>query len=553
MKASPPLVRLIMTLIAWAALSAGIARAGDPPAGGTLPPAAERAAAAPSVAPSAPTVPVDTAALYAGKCAECHGIDRLGLMGPALLPANLGRLKPADAAAVIRDGRPATKMEGFRGKLSDAEVDALVKLIFTPPAAEPVWGAAEIVRSRVVHADPVKRPEKPVFSADPLNLFVVVEAGDQHATILDGDTFAPLTRFETRFALHGGPKFTSDGRYVFFASRDGWISKYDLWALEVIAEVRAGIHTRNLALSPDGRTVLVGNDFPHTLVVLDAKDLSLVQIVPVQGTSGATSRVSAVYQAEPRGSFIVALKDVPELLELPIASLAGTEQARRMYGYGPFTEEMLRAAAPLAIRRVPLPGILDAFFFGPTYRFVVGAEQGTGHVDVLDLDSGTVAARLDLPGLPHLGSGISWHRDGRLLMATPNLQRGIVSIIDATDWRVVTEIETPGPGFFMRSHENAPDAWVDASMGPARDTLILIDKQKLAVRTTLTPAPGKTANHVEFDRSGRHALVSVYEYDGELVVYDARTLAVVKRLPMSKPSGKYNVFNKISRSEGTSH
>jgi len=28
---------------------------------------------------------------------------------------------------------------------------------------------------------------------------------------------------------------------------------------------------------------------------------------------------------------------------------------------------------------------------------------------------------------------------------------------------------------------------------------------------------------------------------------------VVKRLPMDKPSGKYNVWNKISRSRGTSH
>ena len=530
--------RLIANLLALVALSPGIAHAGDTNA---------------SVPAAAPAAPVDAAAVYAGKCAECHGIDRLGLMGPTLLPANLGRLKPADAAAVIRDGRPATKMEGFRGKLSDTEIDALVKLIFTPPAVEPVWGAPEIVRSRVVTADPAHRPEKPVFSADPLNLFVVVEAGDQHATILDGDTFTPLTRFQTRFALHGGPKFTSDGRYVFFASRDGWISKYDLWALEMVAEIRAGVHTRNLALSPDGRTVLVGNDFPHTLVLLDALDLSLVQVVPAQTANGDTSRVSAVYQAEPRGSFVVALKDAPELLELPTAFLAGSEKARRMYGYGPFTEEMLRAAAPLTIRRVPLPGILDAFFFDPTYRYVVGAEQGTGHVDVVDLDSGNVAARLDLPGLPHLGSGISWHRDGRLLMATPNLQRGIVSIIDAADWRVVAEVETPGPGFFMRSHENAPDAWVDASMGPARDTLVLIDKQTLAVRTKLTPAPGKTANHVEFDRYGRHALVSIYEYDGELVVYDARTLAVVKRLPMSKPSGKYNVFNKISRSEGTSH
>ena len=41
--------------------------------------------------------------------------------------------------------------------------------------------------------------------------------------------------------------------------------------------------------------------------------------------------------------------------------------------------------------------------------------------------------------------------------------------------------------------------------------------------------------------------------DGELIIYDAQTLKEIKRLPMKKPSGKYNVFNKINRSSGTSH
>ena len=58
---------------------------------------------------------------------------------------------------------------------------------------------------------------------------------------------------------------------------------------------------------------------------------------------------------------------------------------------------------------------------------------------------------------------------------------------------------------------------------------------------------------VEFDREGRHALVSVWDRDGALVVYDAATLAEVKRIPMDKPVGKYNVHNKITRSAGTSH
>jgi len=58
---------------------------------------------------------------------------------------------------------------------------------------------------------------------------------------------------------------------------------------------------------------------------------------------------------------------------------------------------------------------------------------------------------------------------------------------------------------------------------------------------------------VEFTKDGRYALVSLWEDDGALIIYDASTLEEVKRLPMSKPSGKYNVFNKINYAQGTSH
>lgn len=81
----------------------------------------------------------------------------------------------------------------------------------------------------------------------------------------------------------------------------------------------------------------------------------------------------------------------------------------------------------------------------------------------------------------------------------------------------------------------------------------VIDKQSLEIIKTLKPAPGKTSAHVEFTNDGHHALVSIWEMDGALVIYDADSLQEVKRLPMKKPSGKYNVHNKLTRSSGTSH
>ena len=45
----------------------------------------------------------------------------------------------------------------------------------------------------------------------------------------------------------------------------------------------------------------------------------------------------------------------------------------------------------------------------------------------------------------------------------------------------------------------------------------------------------------------------LFSSDGALILYDSNTLAEIKRIPMNKPSGKYNVGNKIEFVEGTSH
>jgi hypothetical protein len=155
--------------------------------------------------------------------------------------------------------------------------------------------------------------------------------------------------------------------------------------------------------------------------------------------------------------------------------------------------------------------------------------------------------------MPHLGSGITWVYQGKPVLATPNLKEGVVSVIDMQTWQTIRRINTLGPGFFMRSHENTPYAWVDVFFGPHKDAVHVIDKRTLEIVKTLRPVPGKTAAHVEFDRYGRYALLSVWDMDGALIVYDAATLEEVKRLPMRKPSGKYNVYNKIHLSSGTSH
>ena len=520
----------------------------------------DRATPQPGTAQLPPAAVIDVGALYAQHCAACHAPNRLGGMGPALLPDNLGRLRKREAVKVIAEGRPATQMAGFATQLTEAEIAALADWIYTPVVPEPRWSDDDIRASRIVHVDPATLSDQPVFDADPMNLFLVVEAGDHHVSVLDGDKLEPIHRFPSRFALHGGPKFAANGRYVFFASRDGWITKFDLWNLKVVAEVRAGINTRNVAASPDGTHVAVANYLPNTLVLLDG-ELNLVKTIPAADRDGKKrSRVSAVYDATPRQSFIAALKDVGEVWEISYTKAVEDIPVSYIHDYtqreGSFIPGYLNP------RRTLLAEVLDDFFFTQDYSELMGASrEGVGQV--VNLDVRKKIANLPLDGMPHLGSGITWEwkdpADGpdaapRTVMASTNLKAGEVTVIDMKTWEVVRRIPTRGPGFFLRSHSNSRFAFVDSMMSPeAKHILQVIDKHTLEVVKEIIGEPGKTLAHIEFTRDGRYALASLWEDEGAVIVLDAQTLEEVKRLPMRKPVGKYNVWNKITREEGTSH
>ena len=502
----------------------------------------------------APLHAAEPAQLFRAHCASCHGADRLGAMGPALLPENLERLRKAEALKVIRDGRPATQMAGFAASLSADELQQLTDWIYSPVTPRPDWSEAQIRASRIEHVKKAQLRDGPVFVADMMNLFIVVEAGDHHVSILDGDKLERIHRFPSRYALHGGPKFTADGRYVYFCSRDGWVSKFDIWNLVTVAEVRAGINARNLAVSADGRVVAVANYLPNSVVLLDG-DLNLIKVIAAKNLKGdVSSRVSAIYDAPPRRSFVAAMKDMPELWEISSDERAAPIFDGYVHDYK--MGEGIALPGYLNPRRTVLEEPLDDFFFDQGYANAMGAARrsdGSGRGQVVNLDVRRKIADLDIPGMPHLGSGITFRREGRTLMATPNLQQGVVSVIDMKDWKTVKQIPTLGPGFFMRSHENSRYAWVDSMMSPNKDTLQVIDKLTLERVAELKPVPGKTLAHIEFTRDGKYALASLWENDGAIIVFDAQTFKEVKRIPASKPVGKYNLYNKINRSEGTSH
>lgn len=234
----------------------------------------------------------------------------------------------------------------------------------------------------------------PAHRADPLNLFVVVEAGDHHVTILDGDRLEPIHRFASRGALCGAPAFAPDARHVFLASCGGWVSKFDLWSLKTVAEVRAGLATSNVAVSSDGKFVAVANDDPHTLVVLDA-GLQPVKILEARDLAKQhSSRVSAVHDVPQRRSFVAALADMKELWEVSYDPAAPEIAQGLVHDYrlreGTFISGFLNP------RRSLLEEAIETFRLLPDGRRLVGAARGARTAQLIHLDVRRRIATVDL-------------------------------------------------------------------------------------------------------------------------------------------------------------
>lgn len=70
------------------------------------------------------------AALYAKRCASCHGKDgKPSAMGAKMGAKDLGatKLTEQEIAAVISDGKG--KMTAYKGKLTEAEIQSLAKYV----------------------------------------------------------------------------------------------------------------------------------------------------------------------------------------------------------------------------------------------------------------------------------------------------------------------------------------------------------------------------------------------------------------------------------------
>jgi hypothetical protein len=202
---------------------------------------------------------------------------------------------------------------------------------------------------------------------------------------------------------------------------------------------------------------MVANYLPHSLVALDQRRPGAGQGDSGVGNTGKTSRVSAVYDARPRNSFIAALKDIPEVWEIPYDGRPVYKGLVHDYRL----KEAIPEPGPLPVRHIVLDDYLDDFFFDQNYDYILGASRTSPKGQVIHLGAGRKIADLDLAGMPHLGSGITWDwldAEGktRRVMASPNLKDGLLSVIDMKTWKTIKTIPPSGPASSCAATKTRP-------------------------------------------------------------------------------------------------
>ncbi|MCO5099702.1 MAG: c-type cytochrome [Burkholderiaceae bacterium] len=484
--------------------------------------------------------------LFSRHCAVCHGADRGGYIGPAL-NRDETKLSRGQVAELILSGSPATLMPqhpNWRGTLSAKDRDLLARLVTTQPRRELSWSLDDARKSlEVLVSDESKLPSAPRYSIDRIDdLMAVMSRGRQavgaQAKVLffDGRTHRKVGEVRTGHAPHLMDFHPTQPRWAYVRDDLGWVHKIDLYSMRTVRKVRAGLNGTSLAVSRDGRYVAAGSFVPHTLVLLDADTLEPVHLLELRGVDPDGRTVSAdsgmITATSFANVFVVALEQAGQVWIIDLD--------RRGF---PFT----------AITKVGRH--LHDAFLSPDGRYVVVASYDDHENAVIDLQEKRVVRRIPAGCKPHVGSGAVVRSKGRLLGFGTNIGEDDcksfeVTVFDMDTFDVVERIPVIGPTESPAAHPNAPYVVVDiVGKGPNASKLQFIDKETLQVVRTLDVAGTLThSNFPEYTARGDFFYVSArYSGDrsmgapaGRLVVFDSRTLAEVKSIPVDVPAGVFS-------------
>lgn len=488
---------------------------------------------------------------YFNRCGGCHGMLRKGATGMPLLPDKMMQKGTDMLARIIHDGTPGG-MPGWGavGVYTKEMSELLAKYIQMEPVAPPEFNMSDIKKTWKLHVPPDKRPTKPMHKRNWENFFAVILRDAGQVGIIDGDTKEVVSIQDSGFAVHT-LRYSHSGRYLYTIGRDGKATMIDLWMdpITTVAEVKTALDARSIESSkykgPKGdyldKLAIVGNYWPPAYVILDGQTLEPLKIISTRGYTYDTNE----YHQEPRVASIVASHHDPEwvvnIKETGHILLVDYSDIKNLHVTAIESERFLHDGG-----------------WDSTKRYFLVAANMRDKMVAVDTKTKKLAAIVETGVRPHPGRGANFV-DPKFgpVYATPHLGEAAVAII-GTDpdgkykehaWKVVRKLKVAGDGgLFIKTHPKSKHLWVDHTLSKDVEAARSVTVYDI----TNLDAPPKTIKltdkgrivHFEYNKAGDEVWVSVWDREGEMVVFDDKTLKEKTRIKgLVTPTGKFNVYN----------
>ena len=507
---------------------------------------------APSAAPEGPRelsgAEFDEASeIFFNRCAGCHGTLRAGATGPAIQPEDRTlEIGTAGIETILTNGLPGGMPAwGESGILTEGEIELVANFIQLDPPTPPPLDLAEITESWNLVVPVADRPTEPQTASDWENFTGVILRDAGQVAVIDADTKETAAIIDTGFAVHI-LRSSATGRYFIAVGRDGRVTMIDLWTEtpEIVAQVQGCFDARSVESSKvegfEDKFIIEGCYWPPQYVVFDGETLEPLVVhdilsPDINGKELEEVRVAAIVASHFDPVWVMGLKE---------SGYVGIVD----YSQPDF---------PL-VKKIPADLYLHDGGWDHTGRYFITAANAQNKLMVIDVKTQELVAGIETGKTPHPGRGANW-RDPEFgwVYATTHIGEGKLTMIGADPegnpehaWKVVREIEIPGTGsLFLKTHPNSPWVWMDTPLSNVAEETrqaCVYNKDTMALEKCFPVADHGAVVHFEYNKAGDEVWISVWDKQGEVVIYDDKTLTEKHRITgdwLITPTGKFNVFN----------
>jgi nitrite reductase (NO-forming)/hydroxylamine reductase len=435
---------------------------------------------------------------------------------------------------------------GELGVLTEEEIDIMARYVQLPPPNPPQKPLEEIRESWDLRVPVADRPTTPETRRNWQNYVGVILRDAGQVAILDGDSYELVEIIETGFAVHI-LRSSSSGRYYYAIGRDGRVTLIDLWSEEptLVAQVQGCFDARSVDGSKyegyEDRYLIEGCYWPPQYIVYDGLTLEPLSVTSVEGSTFDTNepleevRVASIVASHFDPVWVLALKESGHV------------------GIVDYSQD----GFPM-VSRIPAERFLHDGGWDHTGRYFLVAANMRNKMVVVDVQRQELVSTFETGIRPHPGRGANWEDpEYGWVNATTHLGQGLFAVYGADPqahpehaWQVVRQVPIDGTGsLFIKTHPNSPWVWMDMALNNDPDgarTICVYSKQEGSMHRCWKAADRGRVVHFEYNRDGTDVWVSVWDAEGEIIIYDDATLREKERITgdwLVTPTGKFNVYN----------